>query len=170
MEEDEDQAILVLRQAAQQEVHEAQYALGVLCRDGRAVPQNIHEAFKFFQLAGDHGNTAALYNLGVIYASGKDFPVDNAKAVSWYRKAAELKDATAQYNLGCMYLYGRGVPRDKVEAYAWIAVAAANGDASAAVNLKKIEASLRGGLLSRNRVEEGKQRAAVYLGQYRNKN
>jgi len=144
--------------------------MGVLCRDGHAVPHDSSKAIKFFQLAADHGNTAALNNLGAIYASGEDFPVDNAKGVSWYRKAAELKDATAQYNLGGMYLYGKGVPRDKVEAYTLIAVAAANGNASAVVNLKKVEASLRGGLLSRNRVAEGKQRAAVDLGQYRNKN
>jgi TPR repeat protein len=81
----------------------------------------------------------------------------------WYRKVAELKDATAQYNIGAIYLYGKGVPQDNLEACAWIAVAAANGDASAAAILKKNGATLKGGLFAKNRVAEGKQRAAVYV-------
>ena len=71
-------------------------------REGRGVPQDAAEAFRWFRLAAEQGHASAQVLLGAMYATGRGVPQDEAEAVRWYRLSAEQGHATAQYNLWFM--------------------------------------------------------------------
>ena len=67
----------------------AQNKLGVLYQVGRAAPQDLAEALKWYRLATNQGDATAQFNLGGMYRDGRGVPQDYAEAVNWYRKAAD---------------------------------------------------------------------------------
>lgn len=102
---------------------------------GRGVPQDYHEAMKWYRLAAEAGDAAGEYNLGYMYDEGHGVTPDPAEALKWYRLAADKGYATAQSNLGLMYAMGRGVPRDDAEAVRCFRRAAEAGLGAAQFNL-----------------------------------
>jgi TPR repeat protein len=97
--------------------------------EGHGVPQDYHEAIKWYRLAAEQGRASGQFNLGVMYADGRGVPQDYTEAIKWYRLAAEQGNPRAQFNLGVMYAQGRGVPQDYVQAHMWYELAGAGGDA-----------------------------------------
>ncbi len=117
-------ALREFRPLAERGDAKAQYALGVMYRNGKGVPQDDAEAARWYRKAAEQGNAKAQHNLGVIYSNGQGVPRNYAEAVGWWRKAAEQGVAEAQYNLGLMYVNGEGVPRDYAQAHMWYSLAA----------------------------------------------
>ncbi len=120
-----------LRKAAEQGDASAQFKLGVCYAKAEGVPQDLHEAVKWYREAADQGYAPAQYNLGVAYDQGNGVAEDLSAAVNWYRKAAEQGLAAAQDNLGLCYVTGEGVPQDFHEAVKWFRKAAEQGYAPA---------------------------------------
>ena len=114
-----EQAVMLLRKAAEQGNSDAQSDLGFLYDEGWGVTQDHALAVKWYRKAADQGNVYAQITLGNKYDSGRDVPKNDTQAVQWYRKAARLGDDEAQYFLSTKYAKGDGVAKDPVQAKAW---------------------------------------------------
>ena len=109
--QDDAEAVIWYRRAAEQGHAGAQYSLGRMYDIGRGAPEDDAEAVRWFRLAAEQGHAGAQYSLGLMYDDGLGVPLDDAEAVRWYRLAAEQGEASAQYNLEVMYGTGAGVPQ-----------------------------------------------------------
>ena len=127
--------ITATRLAAEQGDARAQFALGLMYRDGRGVAQDDAEAVRWYRLAAEQGNADAQFNLGFMYVEGRGVLQNDAEAVRWWRPAAEQGQAIAQFNLGLMYDQGRTVRQDDAEAVRWWRLAAEQGQANAQLKL-----------------------------------
>jgi uncharacterized protein len=151
---DEAEAVKWFRKAAEQNVADAQFSLGVCYANGRGVTKDDAEAVKWFRKAAEQNYARAQYNLGVRYAKGQGVAKDDAESVKWFRKAAEQNLADAQYNLGVCYDSGEGVAKDEVEAYKWWLLAAGQGNDDAKYNMTIVENKM-----SREQIAEGERLA-----------
>jgi TPR repeat protein len=113
-------AMSLWRPLADQGNAAAQYNIGWMYYDGRAVPQDYAQAAAWYRKAAHPGDVVAQHNLGWVYYKGQNY----VQAVAWYRKAADRGYTFAQYNLGLMYGYGQGVPQDYIRAHMWLNLAA----------------------------------------------
>lgn len=106
----------------------AQLALGRIFDEGDGVPENDHEAYRWYRAAAEQGLSLAQYLLAQMYQNGvgKREP-DPAQALKWYTKAAEQADVRAQFSLSVLYANGEGVEQDDLKAYMWANLAAAAG-------------------------------------------
>lgn len=120
----------------------AQFNLGFMYHEGRGVPRNSTEAFRWYRRAAVLGDPAAQFNLGVMYEMGDGIPQDYKEAIQWYRRSADRGTPNAQLKLGRMYEKGNGIPQDYVQAYAWYSLAEANGSAEASNNRDLIAARM----------------------------
>ena len=141
---DFDQAVMLLREAAQQGSKDAQYFLGEMYEEGRFVPQSNLEALKWYSMAVAQGFPPALERLGAdgtvtlaphhrpgAEETDPDIKAAQERAVIELRPLAEQGDADAQEKLGYMYSLGGGVPQDTIEATNWWLRAAEQGNATA---------------------------------------
>ncbi len=132
---DDAEAVKWFRKAAEQNLADAQYDLGVCYDKGQGMAKDSVGAVKWFRKAAEQNYAEAQYNLGLHYANGQGVTKDHVEAVKWFRKAAEQNLASAQYNLGVCYYIGQGVAKDAVEAVNWIRKAAEQNHAEAQYNL-----------------------------------
>src|SRR5712691_699496 len=116
------------RVRAEQGDAKAQYELGGMYYQGKGVPQDYIEAFRWYRKAADQGSPKGQYGVGFMYEEGKGVPQDYAQASAWCRKAADQGYARAQYALGYAYSRGAGVPQNYAEAARWYRKAAKQGD------------------------------------------
>jgi TPR repeat protein len=129
--QDNTQAVLWLRKAAERGNIVAQVELGIVFDN----MQDYAQAFTWYSKAAEQGNARAEYNLGLAYQNGESVPKDLAQATAWYRKAADQGDAFAQLNLAVMYDQGLGIPQDNTQAAYWYRLSAQQGVALAQYNL-----------------------------------
>ena len=157
--QDDQQAVLWYRKAAEQGHTDAQYELGWMYDRGVAVDEDDQQAvlwyrkaaeqghavaehelaeredarlhMLFYRGAAEQGDAAAQTMLGVMYYLGEGVAKDARQAVLWFRKAAEQGHAGAQYSLGASYQSGKGVAKDVHQAVLWFRKAAEQGDAAA---------------------------------------
>lgn len=61
----------------------AEFNLGLLYFDGKAVPQDYAEAAQWFERAADQGYTRAQHNLGEMYAIGQGVKRDYMLSYKW---------------------------------------------------------------------------------------
>ena len=66
---------------------DAQFNLGVMCSNGRGVPEDYTEAAKWFRKAADRGNDKAQFNLALMFHEGTGVPQDYIYAYMWYTLA-----------------------------------------------------------------------------------
>ena len=100
------------------DVLEPAYALGVLYRDGRGVPQDIEVAKRYLRRAAQGGHGVAQNDLYVLLAKGEK-PEDWPEALRWLRLAVQAEVPLAMCNLGGLHSKGApGVLHDPVEARA----------------------------------------------------
>src|SRR6266581_3241459 len=151
---DEAEAVKWFHKAAEQNVADAQFSLGVCYANGRGVAKDDAEAVKWFRKAAEQNDARAQAALGVRYAKGQGVAKNKAEAVKWFRKAAEQNVADAQYNLGVYYDSGEGVAKDEVEAYKWWLLAAGQGSDDAKYNMTIVENKM-----SREQIAEGQRLA-----------
>ncbi len=76
---------------------DAQFNLGSLYYQGWGLPQDYHEAIKWFNKSADQGHIAAQVNLGTLFAEGVQGVVtqDYSHALKWYILAAASGDREA---------------------------------------------------------------------------
>ena len=132
---DMKKAIYWYRKSAGQGYGSAQYALGVLYKNGEGVKRDYKKAIYWYSKAAEQEYSSAQYDLGVLYYYGEGVKRDYKKAIYWYSKAAEQGLKDAQNALGVLYKNGTGVKRDYKKAIYWYSKAAERGDSSAQYNL-----------------------------------
>jgi localization factor PodJL len=137
-----DQAVALLKRAADQGLAMAQYRLAKAYERGEGVPASKEQARQWTEKAAMSGNAKAMHDLGVYLASAPGAALDEASAFTWFKRAAELGVSDSQFNVALMYLQGRGAAPDSQQAYYWFQVAAAAGDHDAAARAAMIERQL----------------------------
>jgi TPR repeat protein len=118
--------------------------VGVIFASGRGVPQDFHEAAKWFRESADQEYAPAQFNLGQLYQTGKGVALDATEAAKWVGLAARQGNAAAQGRLAAMYLIGSGVGQDDAEAVRWYRMAAEQGNVIAERQLGLMYALGRG--------------------------
>src|SRR5260370_1425275 len=68
---DEAEAVKWFRKAAEQNVADAQFSLGVCYANGQGVTEDAAESVKWFRKAAEQNYAEAQYNLGVCYDKGQ---------------------------------------------------------------------------------------------------
>lgn len=121
----------LLEQAAKADLAEAQYALGVMLREGRAGPAEKPTAAEWFRRAAAQGDIPAIVELAILTFNGDGVTKDEVAAFRLFRRAAFRGNAIAQNRLARLYAAGRGTDRDPIEAAAWHLTAAGQGLADA---------------------------------------
>ena len=96
---DEAEAVKWFRKAAEQNVADAQYNLGVCYANGQGVPEDDAESVKWFRKAAEQNLADAQYNLGVCYDSGEGVVKDEVEAYKWWLLAAGQGNDDAKYNM-----------------------------------------------------------------------
>jgi len=129
--QDNTQAVLWLRKAAEHGNITAQVELGVVFDK----MQDFAQALIWYRKAAEQGNARAEYNVGLAYQNGESVQKDMALAIVWYRKAADQGDVIAQNNLGVIYDQGLGVQQDYIQAADLYRKAAEKGFAEAQYGL-----------------------------------
>ena len=96
---DETEAVKWFRKAAEQNVADAQFSLGVCYAIGQGVMKDDAEAVKWFRKAAEQNYADAQYNLGVCYDSGEGVAKDEIEAYKWWLLAAGQGNDDAKYNM-----------------------------------------------------------------------
>src|SRR6266568_281491 len=96
---DEAEAVKWFHKAAEQNVADAQFSLGVCYANGRGVAKDDAEAVKWFRKAAEQNFADAQYNLGVYYDSGEGVAKDEVEAYKWWLLAAGQGSDDAKYNM-----------------------------------------------------------------------
>ena len=87
--QDESEAVIWWRKAAEQGHTLAQYRLGTAYYGGRGgVPQDYHEATRWVCFAAEQGHEEAQYLLGLMYFVGMGVPEEPIQAHKWLNFAA----------------------------------------------------------------------------------
>ncbi len=85
------------------------------------VEENETEAFKYYTLAADNGNTTSMYRTGLCYYNGVGVKQNYAEAYRWFTDAAGNENVAAIYYLGKMMMYGEGCnPDPEASAVQWL--------------------------------------------------
>ena len=134
---DTDKAVRYFEQAAGQNLSAAQYALGKLYLDDRAV-QNPKRGIAWLEYAAQNDNSYAAYRLGKEYLRGEFKEKDISKAMNYLTQAAELGSQWGQYMLGKLYLMGKEVHHDMDAAVYWLTQSADQGNTYAEFFLERL--------------------------------
>jgi len=134
-------ALDLYRLAAQQNLAEAFYNVGVYYETGTVVDKDPVKAFTFLLKAANANIPQAMNRLAGLYVNGTGTPQDAVAAAGWYQRAAEMQFAPAQIALGMMYEQGAGVRQSRAAAAAHYSDAAQQGNALAMLRLANLYAT-----------------------------
>lgn len=76
-------ALLAWEKLAKKGDVDAQFSIGTMYAEGKAVLQNDEKAFEWLSKASKNGNINAQYNLSIMYYNGKGVSKDFVKAYMW---------------------------------------------------------------------------------------
>jgi uncharacterized protein len=121
----DDEALRLLHEAADQRYMAAEESLGIFAETGIGTKKpDPEEALAWYKRAAEQGSLDAATNIALMCAHGVGISKDPARAIAWFRRAAEGGDATAQYNLALIYGRGNGMPQNSKESIRWLTAAA----------------------------------------------
>ncbi|MCR6670385.1 peptidoglycan-binding protein [Devosia ginsengisoli] len=126
---------LELRQAAADGDARAQFEIGAIYTEGRAVTQNYPEAARWYERAAAQGFVPAQYRIGNLYEAGQGVDQDFEVAKLWYQRGAEAGNRMAMHNLAALYAGGQLGDQQFESAAEWFAQAAARGMTDSQFNL-----------------------------------
>lgn len=126
VEPDQEKALDLLYQAAQQGSVEAMDNLGNFCNSNLG-GKDLSAAFAWWQQAAEKGFASSQAKVALYYKDQGDY----SQAMSWARKAAEQNNGDGEQLLGTIYNRGYGVDVDYNEAFKWYKRAAEHGNARA---------------------------------------
>ena len=125
IDDDRDQAILLLREAIGMGCTASMVLLADILIDGDEDQQK--EALSLFRKAYRNGDNMGSRNLGYCYAIGIGVNRNKRLAAKWYTRSAEAGNPKAQCNMGVLCEYGHGVRKDCCKAAEWFRMSAENG-------------------------------------------
>jgi len=124
-----DEAVRLIRAAADKNQPAAQYRLAKLYEVGEGVEKDSETAQRLTERAARNGNRIAMHDLALYFAEGRGGVDTNMEtAANWFEKAAQRGVVDSQYNLGVLFESGQGLPQDLTNAYVWYSIAAGQGD------------------------------------------
>ena len=123
-----DQAVAMLREAADQGHMRAQAICGALYQFGYGVAQDDRLALVYYEKAGQQGDAACQADAGHFYREGRGCEQSYERAVEWFEKAAVQGHPGATTGLGGLYLMGDGVPQNDERGVEWLKRAVLQGD------------------------------------------
>jgi localization factor PodJL len=126
---------LELRQAAANGDPRAQFEIGAIYTEGRAVAQDNAEAAKWYERAAAQGFVPAQYRIGNLYEAGQGVDKDFEVAKLWYQRGAEAGNRMAMHNLAALYAGGQLGEQEFESAAEWFAQAATHGMTDSQFNL-----------------------------------
>lgn len=95
---DYQQALALLQGPADRGDAGAELDIGLLYFAGNGVPQDRHEAARWFLAAARQGQVGALADAGIVYVTGSGVPRNLVQAYMWFSLGAEAASgATAKY-------------------------------------------------------------------------
>jgi TPR repeat protein len=123
---------------------QAQYYLGTLHSDGKAVKRDYRQAVEWYAAAANKGHADAEFTLGFLYLNDAGegvgtVPADIPLAARWLKIAAAKGNAAAQSTLATLYGEGYGMAPDAAGALRWADPAALRGDAAAQYELGRLK-------------------------------
>ena len=124
-----------LRQAAADGDVRAQFEIGAIFSEGRAVEQDFAEAAKWYERAAAQGFAPAQYRLGNLYEAGQGLDKDLEVARLWYQRSAEGGNRMAMHNLAALHAGGELGSQDFETAAEWFTKAADLGMTDSQFNL-----------------------------------
>lgn len=133
-------ALDLYRLAAQNNLAEAFYNVGVYYETGTVVDKDPVKAFAFHMKAATAGIVQAMNRLAGLYANGTGTTQDVVAAAGWYQRAADQGFAPAQIALGILYEQGAGVRQNRPAAAGYYSDAAQQGVALAMLRLANLYA------------------------------
>ena len=107
-----DQAVAMLREAANQGHMEAQAYCGDLYDFGMGVAQDDRSALVYYVKAAQQGDAGCQHSAGVFYRDGRGCEQSYERAAQWFENGALREDADAMYELARLYFQGKGVPQN----------------------------------------------------------
>jgi TPR repeat protein len=114
------EAILkALRRRAEAGDAASQYTLAEYHDRGLGVPEDVDEAFRWYERSASGGYRLAWVRLGLCYRDGHGTAIDLAKALDCLGQGADAGVPLAMGILGECYGEGQGVGRDEAEAAGW---------------------------------------------------
>jgi len=146
-----EEAIDLLKRAAQQGHPLAMYNLALHYRAGIGVQRDFGQAAEWFAKAAESGLVSAMVENGLALKTGRGQPSSRAnprRAVEWLQRAADAGSLRAKFELGLIYQRGvycnncddetTNVNRDSELALLWFSRAAEAGDTNAQVRVAQI--------------------------------
>ncbi len=124
-----------LRQAAADGDVRAQFEIGAIFSEGRAVEQDFVEAAKWYERAAAQGFAPAQYRLGNLYEAGQGLEKNLEVARLWYQRSAEGGNRMAMHNLAALHAGGGLGEQDFETAAEWFTKAAEFGMTDSQFNL-----------------------------------
>ena len=112
-------ALLWVRRSADQGFALAEYVMGVMLEQGRAIPVDVKGAVDWYTRAANQGLASAQGSLGDLYYHGTKVERDCASAMKWLQAAADQEISYAQYILGRIFETGDCAGKDIAQAYLW---------------------------------------------------
>lgn len=112
-------ALLWVRRSADQRFALAEYVMGAMLEQGRAIPVDMVGAIDWYTRAADQGVPGAQGSLGDLYYHGAKVERDCVLAVKWLQAAADQEVGYAQYMLGRIFETGDCASKDLGQAYVW---------------------------------------------------
>ena len=132
--------------AAENNIANAKYNLGVLNHQGLGMERNLDKALYWYREAAKQGHAEAQYNLGIAHIEGIGTQYDAALAAGFFERAANAGIIEAAYNLGLIYENGLlGQPKLE-EALLWYNISAKQGNLEAKSAMEKIAQQLQIGI------------------------
>ncbi len=135
-------ALFWFEQAAESNVANAAYNLGVLHHQGLGTKPDLAQAIGWYTKAAALGHPEAQYNLGIAYIEGVGVGYDPVKADAYFEKAATQGITEAAYNLGLIYENGLLGKPEPDRALVWYKEAADKGSPEAKAALEQLVKTL----------------------------
>lgn len=114
-----NEAIPILKQAAELGNAESQYNLGYCYQAGVGVGRNLEKAVEWYLKSAEQGFNDALYQMMMAYGNGSGVEQNMEKAFSYALKCAENDDATCMFNVINCYKEGVGTEKDSEKMLEW---------------------------------------------------
>ena len=107
-----DQAVIMLKEAADQGHGNAQEYYGCLHEFGWGVAKDDRLCLVYFEKAAEEGDARCQLKTGLFYRFGRGCEQSYERAAEWLHKAAVQGHPNALSDLGGCYLIGEGVPQN----------------------------------------------------------
>ena len=114
-----EEAIPILKQAAELGNAESQYNLGYCYRAGVGIEQNITKGIEWFAKSAEQGFNDGIYQMMMAYGNGDGVEQDPNKAFEFALKCANSGDGTCMWNVINCYYSGMGIEKNMNKMLEW---------------------------------------------------